>query len=63
MYKMSKKNFIGRLFMLPVFVPVVVLEFMLYKAEDMAPAVHRLRVKMERFADDKFPLKDRKTNI
>lgn len=56
MYKMSKKSFIGRVAMLPFFLPVVMIEAILNKCDDWASSVHRLRIRMERFADRKFPL-------
>ena len=64
MYKMSKKSFIGRVVMIPFFLPVVMIEAILNKCDDWASSVHRLRIRMERFADRKFPLSGcKKTNV
>lgn len=64
MYKMSKRSLIGRILMIPAFLPVVVIEFILNKADDWGCSVRRLRMQMEKFADDKFPLaNNKKTNI
>lgn len=64
MYKMSKKSLIGRIALLPVFLPVIALELILNKADDWSFSIRRLRRRMEKFADDKFPLEnDKKTNI
>lgn len=64
MYKMSKKSLIGRIALLPVFLPVIALELLLNKADDWSFSIRRLRRRMEQFADDKFPLaNDKKTNI
>ena len=64
MYKMSKKSLIGRIALLPVFLPVIALELILNKADDWSFSIRRLRRRMEKFADDKFPLANhKKTNI
>lgn len=56
MYKMSKRSLIGRVLMIPVFLPVLVIECILNKADDWSYSVRRLRMRMEKFANDKFPL-------
>jgi len=56
MYKMTKKSLAGRLLFLPVFVPVILLEALLNKADDWSYAVTRVRRKMEAWVDKKFPL-------
>lgn len=64
MYKMSKKSLIVRIALLPVFLPVIALELILNKADDWSFSIRILRRRMEKFADDKFPLaNDKKTNI
>lgn len=56
MYKMSKRSIIGRLAILPAFIPVVLMEALLNKAEDWSFSVRKLRRSMERWCDNKFPL-------
>lgn len=56
MYKMTKKSLAGRLLFLPVFVPVLLLEAFLNKADDWSYPVSRLRRKMEAWVDKVFPL-------
>ena len=64
MHKMSKKSLIGRIALLPVFLPVIALELILNKADDWSFSIRRTRRRMEKFADDKLPLaNDKKTNI
>ena len=64
MYKMSKKSLFGRIMMLPIFDPVVVIEFVLDKCFDWSRSVHKLRIRLQIFADDKFPLDcQKKTNL
>ncbi|QZB87207.1 hypothetical protein seszw100S_69 [Salmonella phage seszw] len=48
MYKMSKKSLIGRIALLPVFLPVIALELILNKADDWSFSVRRLRRRMEK---------------
>lgn len=64
MYKMSKKSLFGRIMMLPIFAPVVAIELVLDKCFDWSRSVHKLRIRLKIFADDKFPLdRQKKTNL
>lgn len=56
MHKMTKKSLAGRLLFLPVFVPVLLLEAFLNKADDWCYPVARVRRKMEAWVNRKFPL-------
>lgn len=57
MYPMSKKSLIGRIFMLPFILPVILVEAFLSKCDDWYYPIRRLRMRMEDFANNKFPLK------
>lgn len=58
MYKMSKKSFIGRCAMMPVFVPVVIAAWPMEKIGDASFYVRKAEDKLEQFANKYFPLAD-----
>ena len=64
MYKMSKRSLFGRIIILPIYAPVVVIEFVFGKCSDWSVSAHKLRIRLQIFADDKFPLDcQNKTNL
>ena len=56
MYKMSNRSLVGRLFMVPLFLIVLVSEIVTGKADDWHYSIRKLRMRMEDFANKRFPL-------
>lgn len=56
MYKMSKRSMAGRLCMLPLFLIVLVSEIVTGKADDWHYSIRKLRMRMENFANKRFPI-------
>lgn len=56
MYKMSKRSLAGRLSMVPLFLIVLIAEIVTGKADDWHCSIRKFRMRMEDFANKKFPI-------
>ena len=57
MKNMTKRSFAGRVALMFIFVPVILVELFAKWMSSVADKVRSARIRIHRFADDKFPLK------